>query len=280
MSAPATNEPASSGPEGAVKVSVCLQKGGVGKSTTTLNLARAGAVQGLRVLVADMDPQGNATAALATSPVGPREVGIADALAPEPDYTLGEVVIDTIWPGVSLAPAVTRPLTKVEKLISVEPTGREHFARDAFEPVCGDYDLILFDTPPALGLLTTNALTASDRVLVVAEGEQWSTDGLAELRRTVEDVRRYSNPALTWAGVLINKWRNTKAERELVDEIEQHFPQAPVWPERVRLWESIRTHRDAGLGLDESRESRLRVLADDYGAMITRLMNPVGQVPA
>lgn len=257
-------------------VVLAMQKGGVGKSTSTINLARAAALKDLKVLVVDLDPQGNTTSTLAKEPLGPRDEGVADAIAPDSDLTLSEVIVDTIWPGISLAPAITRPLTKAEKLISAETQGREYFVAKALKSVLEDYDLVLIDSPPALGLLTVNGLAAADKVLVVSEGDGWSADGLAELRRTVEEVREFNNSRLQWAGVLINKWRDTLNERHWVNQIGEHFPQAPVWDERVPLWVGIKDMLDEGRGMDQGKEERFQRLAQRYEAMINRLM----QAPA
>lgn len=253
-------------------VVLAMQKGGVGKSTSTINLARAAALKGLKVLVVDLDPQGNTTSTLAKEPLGPRDVGVADAIAPDADLTLAEVVVETIWDGIWIAPAITRPLTKAEKLISAETQGREYFVARALKPLLDQYDLVLVDSPPALGLLTINGLTAADKALVVSEGDGWSADGLAELRRTVDEVREFNNSRLEWAGVLVNKWRGTLNERHWVGEIGKHFPQAPVWDERVPLWVGIKDMLDEGKGMDQGKEERFQRLAENYGLMIDRLM--------
>lgn len=256
----------------ALVVTLGLQKGGVGKTTSTCNTARAAARRGLRTLVVDMDPQGNTTSTLAAEEVGDDQQGIADVIAPRPDATLVEVIVPTIWAGVDLAPAVSAPLTEAEKRIAAADYGREHRLAEALTPAAGRYDLVLIDTPPALGMLTINALAASDLVVVVAEADQWSADGLAMFRTTVEGVRAYSNHRLRWSGVLVNRWRGTRDEAELLDEFAAHFPEAQVWPERIPLWVGVKTTLNAGLGLDEAREARLRLLADAYDAVVGRLL--------
>jgi chromosome partitioning protein len=254
-------------------VTLAMQKGGVGKTTSTCNKARAAARRGLRVLVVDMDPQGNTTSTLARDEVAEDQFGVADTILPKPDAALAEVIVPTIWDGVDLAPAVTEPLTAAEDLIGAAKHGREHRLAEALAPLLDRYDLVLIDTPPALGLLTINALAASDLVVVVAEADQWSADGLAMLRKTVDGVRKYSNARLSWSGILVNRFRGTRDEEEMIGEIGEYFPEATVWPERIPLWVGIKTTLNAGLGLDESKETRLRVLADQYAAMVGRVLD-------
>jgi chromosome partitioning protein len=257
------------------RVAVAQQKGGVGKTTSTINLARAASVAGHRVLVIDMDPQGNASSALASEPLASDQVSVADAIVPGTDVALVDVLVPSMWPNVDLAPSAGETLATAEHRIGAAPTGREHRLAEALDALPKPYDLVLVDCPPALGQLTVNALAAVDRVLVVAEGDQWSADGLAMLRRTVEGVQRYTNPNLRWAGVLVNKWRGTASEVELVGEIAEFFTEAEVWPERVPLWVGIKDAINAGRGLDEAGSPRLRVLADDYRAMVGRLLDGV-----
>jgi chromosome partitioning protein len=252
-------------------ISAAMQKGGVGKTTTIINLARAAAVRGLRVLVVDLDPQGNTTTALAKAHVARDQLTIADAIVPEDAVPLHEVIVESIWPGVDLAPAVTHTLSKAEKLIAVAEHGREQRLTETLEPVLVNYDLVLIDNAPALGQLLLNALVASDEVFVVAEADQWSCDGLAELRVTVNMAKKYYNHDLHWSGVLISKWRDTADERYWLNEITTNFAEAPVWThDKIPLWSSIKTTLGAGKGLDEAKEARLRVLAHSYRRILAR----------
>lgn len=250
------------------------QKGGVGKTTTTINLARALSRASWRpqrpVLVIDFDPQGNTTSTLAAVKPDEDQLSIADAVVPTPDAAIDEVLVETIWPGVWLAPAITESLTQAEELIKAAMHGREHCLAKAIAPVRDQYD-ILIDLPPALGLLTINGLTAADKVEAVAESELWSADGLGSLRKTVAGVQQYSNPSLTWGPLLLNKWRGTKDERELRDEITQYFSEAPVWKDVIPLWVDIRTTLNQGLGLDEGTP-KLRELAESFDRLGRNLL--------
>lgn len=250
-------------------VSAAMQKGGVGKTTSVLNLARAAAVRGLEVLVVDLDPQGNTTVSLAVEDIPADSVTVADTLVAPPDATLSEVLVPTIWERVTLAPALTESLTNAEERMASSKHGREYRLREALESVLDRFDLVLIDNAPALGMLLINSLTASDEVFVVVEADQWSADGLAELRRTVQGAQKYYNNSLRWSGVLVSKWRRTKDEEAWLAEIKTNFVEAPVWDKDViPLWSPIKTTLNAGLGLDQSSESRLRVLAHSYRRIV------------
>lgn len=258
-------------------VSAVMQKGGVGKTTTVLNLARAASVQGLRVLVLDLDPQGNTTSTLTLNDLPEDQVSIADAIVPKPDVAMGEVLVPTIWNGVDLAPVTsTEALTEAEDRISAAKTGREYRVAESVAPLRDGYDLVLIDNAPALGLLVINALVAADRALVVMESDEWSEDGLAELRTTVNGVQQYTNQALEWAGVVISRWRGTADERARLAEITEHFTEAPVWSDKadlIPLWSDIKTTLNAGKGLDQTRQMRLQILAEAYGRFVQRLVS-------
>lgn len=263
-------------------ITAANQKGGVGKSTSTINLGRAAAVQGLRVLIVDFDPQGNTTSALAKEPLERDEdneivqVTVADVIEPRSKMPLAEVIIPTIWDNIDLAPAGT-PLAVVEEMI-IPATAREYKLKTALQPVLSQYDLILIDSPPSLGQLTVNALTASDQVLVVAQPQQWSADGMAELSKTVGQVQKHFNPHLTYAGVLINMWQGTTEERatkrnkQVLTDIQSYFTEAPVLrpfiPFRTHIGEAI----DEGVGLDQWRSVPMRAIAEDYSTHVNKLM--------
>jgi chromosome partitioning protein len=250
-------------------IAVAIQKGGTGKTTTTVCLARAASVRGLKTLVVDFDSQGNTTSTLAINELQRGTVTIADSIKPDDPVPLREIIIPTIWPGVDLAPVSTDALIKAERLIVASDDGREQRLKEALEPALADYDLVLIDNAPALGMLLVNALTACDEVLVVIEADQYSADGLVKFRTTVNRVRTYYNRSLDWAGILVSKWRNTEDDRFWLNKVRTEFHDAEVWDQdKIPLWSSIKTTLNAGLGLDQSKEARLRVLAHSYRRMV------------
>lgn len=251
----------------AMTAATVMQKGGPGKTTMTICTARAARVyHGARVLVVDFDAQGNTTSTLAAEPVATDQLTIADAVLPEPEATIDEVIVPTVWDGVDLAPGGPG-LSAAERRIIASEHGREHRLRKALLPVLDRYDLVLIDNAPALGVMLVNALTAAHRALLVVEADQWSADGLSLLRNTLDGVLEYSNPHLTVTGTIVNKWRHTGSHSDLADEITtgmaKHFPGVPVWLDRrVPLWQGIPDHIWAGKGLDEG-PIKLRTLAED-----------------
>lgn len=257
-------------------VATANQKGGVGKTTVTLLAGRAARVyHGARVLVLDMDPQGNTTSTLARDDYAADDIGLADAIIPDTDVSLREVIVGTIWDGVDLAPG-GQGLAVAEHKIAASPFGREHRLREALAPVLDDYDLVLIDNAPALGLLLVNSLTAADAAVLVSEADRWSADGLSMLGKTISGVRAYHNQRLEILGAVVNRWRGTASEQDTVNDMiagmARHFPGVPVWMQyRLPLWVGIKDSLDAGLGLDQG-PSRLRVLGEDALAPITARM--------
>lgn len=250
-------------------VALANQKGGVGKSTTTICLARAAQVyHGARVLVLDMDSQGNTTSTLAEDERASDEIGLADAIVPGTDVPLREVIVPSIWEGIDLAPG-GETLAVAEQKIIASTLGREHRLREALTPVLedGDYDLVLIDNAPALGMMLINSLTVADSALLVTEADRWSSDGLALLGKTLAGVRAYHNPRLEITGCVVNRWRGTANEQRTAEDMVvgmgKHFPNVPVWMEyRIPLWVGIKDALDAGLGLDQA-PTKFRVLAED-----------------
>lgn len=179
-------------------LSISNQKGGVGKTTTTINLAAALAKAGQKVLVVDLDAQGNASSGLGY-PRADVTMGIYDVLMEYRD--VDSVLMPTALDGLQLLPA-SRDLVGAEVELVDEPN-RERKLRKVLNLVRERYDWVLIDCPPSLGLLTLNALVASDSVLIPLQAEYYAMEGLGELLRTIQNVRRSLNRDLRREGIVI-----------------------------------------------------------------------------
>ena len=240
------------------------QKGGVGKTTTVVNLASRLAAMGQRVLVIDLDPQGNATCGFG----GDRaaiEGSTYDAMVD--GIPLRDVVAKTAAPGVDLVPSAIALAGAEVELAGAE--ARERRLGRTLAPVEGDYDLIFVDSPPSLGLLTVNALTAADSVLVPLQCEYYALEGLTQLLGTIDLVRDHLNPSLAIEGVVLTMADGrTNLSADVASEARRHLGDLvyeTVIPRSVRLSEAP-SH---GLPVDryapESRGAQAyAALADEF----------------
>ncbi|MSQ30375.1 MAG: ParA family protein [Dehalococcoidia bacterium] len=220
-------------------MSVCIavtnQKGGVGKTTTTISLGASLAARGLRVLIVDADPQANATSALGIR--GRDEAGLYATLIEE--EPLERSVEATATPNLWLVP--TTPALAGAEVELVTVMAREFRMKRALESLRTQYDVILMDCPPSLGLLTVNALAAADEVIIPVQAEYFALEGLSHLSKTVEMIRRNLNPQLAIRGVLLTMYDSrTNLAREVEQEVRTHFPATfrTVIPRSVRLAEA------------------------------------------
>ncbi len=200
-------------------IAVANQKGGVGKTTTTANLGASLALRDKRVLLVDMDPQGNLTAAFGHTAKDGQTVADAllDRKVPLPIVQVQEAsgaFIDLVPASVQLASAEAQLTNKL---------GRELRLRDALGTVSDQYDYVLIDTPPSLGLLTTNALVAAHKVIIPTEARFFSLQGLQMLQETIEETL-YLNPKLEVLGIVLSKFdRRLKEERTVSDYLREHW---------------------------------------------------------
>lgn len=218
-------------------VAIANQKGGVGKTTTAINLAAALALSEKRVLLIDSDPQGNAGSGLGFPalkvPKGIYEVLIGGA-------PIAEVIVETEVPGLHLVPSGQRLVGAEVELADLER--REYKLKEALEPVQDRYDFILIDAPPSLGFLTINALTAARSVLVPVQCEYYALEGLSHLLSAIRLVQQALNPGLQIEGVLLTMFDNRlNLSQQVLAETRRFFAERvyqTVIPRNVRLSEA------------------------------------------
>ncbi len=218
-------------------IALVNQKGGVGKSTTAVNLGAALAVQGRRVLVVDVDPQGNTTTGLGIDKARLTH-DIYNVLMQE--VPLERILVPTEIEKLTLAPATINLAGADVELVAA--LSRETRLRHALAPAASRYDFVLVDSPPSLGLLTINALTAADDCIIPVQAEFYALEGLAQLTNVIWRVRDALNPALVVSGVLVTMFDGrTRLALEVIRELEQYFPRQifkTQIPRNVRLSEA------------------------------------------
>lgn len=218
-------------------IAIANQKGGVGKTTTAVNLSACLGKRGKKTLLIDIDPQGNTTSGLGLDPRAV-EQSVYDCIIN--DVPMGEVVVKTDFDNLWICPANIN-LAGAELELVPKPN-REYVLRDSIAQIKDDFDFIFIDCPPSLGLITLNSFAATDSVLVPIQCEYYALEGLSQLTNTIKMVKKALNPDISIEGILLTMFdARTNLSIQVVDEVKKFFRDkvfATIIPRNVRLSEA------------------------------------------
>lgn len=248
-------------------IAVANQKGGVGKTTTCINLASCLAEAGKKVLLLDSDPQGNSTSGLGIDKNDLKQC-MYDVLIKK--LPLQDIIVHTAWPNLDVAPS-TINLAGAE-IDLVNQMNREGCLKRALDLIKNDYDFVLIDCPPSLSLLTINALTAAHSIIIPIQCEFYALEGVTQLLNTAERVQEVLNPDLELEGILMTMSDNrTNLSNDVMNEVKEHFPALlydTIIPRSVRLGEApsfgqpINIYDPKSKGAEAYRALAQEVIAD------------------
>lgn len=250
-------------------LAIVNQKGGVGKSTTAAALVGGLSMRGYKVLAVDLDAQGNLSYSMRADKGGKTALGVLTQ-----EITAQEAIQHT--PGGDVIPA-NKALAGADAVIT--DTGKEYRLKEALEPVQAQYDYAIIDSPPALGIATVNALTAAGRVIIPAQADIYSLQGIEQLAETIQPVKRYCNPALFIDGILLTRFSpRSVLSREIASLMEQLAAKLGTRLYKATIREAVAV-KEAQISQQSLFEYAPKAkVADDYRAFIQEALGIYGEV--